>query len=557
MNIGGPGLAQGILGFLQMQRQNAMQDETMKQLQARGGFDQWQRQQTMDQYGQQQRAQQSAGDVMRQFMLGGGPQGGPGGPMGTPTGIPPMPGSPQGGPMPPGPGVSSQPSMPPPGGPIQPQGAMQGPQPGGAIPPMGGGPGGPMMGPQGAPGPAAAPPMPQPIPPYRTIPDAPPQGPQMPPAAVGAIPPAPAAPAAAPQQQPPQFTFENVAQAFSAQGLQGADLWRALNEVAPRLDVTFRQQVQQLNQEIALLKTQSAMQDRTARGEDRSRALDVREREQDRRENAAPKRSPFAQELVDAGIKEGSPQWNKAWEKRVARETAPTATQVNLAQGSGGFDKDDIAYWAGVLQNGGSLPPRLATTPGGKQLVADIMKATTRSGVDPKTMLSNQAEFMGEKAGQRTLGTRTANIEMAGTEADKLADLALTASGKVARTGMKSLNSAIQAVEKGTASPELRAFVAANTSFINAYARAINPQGVGTVADKEHAREMLDTAFSKGDYTAVIKQLKQEIGAARASPGSVRGEMRERFTGKPDARGNAAPAAADVFGQADAILQGR
>ena len=89
----------------------------------------------------------------------------------------------------------------------------------------------------------------------------------------------------------------------------------------------------------------------------------------------------------------------------------------------------------------------------------------------------------------------------------------------------------IQAVEKGTASPELRKFVAANTSFINAYARAINPQGVGTVADKEHAREMLDVAFSKGDYTAVISQLKAEIAAAKASPGTVKTEMRERFTG--------------------------
>jgi hypothetical protein len=45
-------------------------------------------------------------------------------------------------------------------------------------------------------------------------------------------------------------------------------------------------------------------------------------------------------------------------------------------------------------------------------------------------MMANQARFSGEKAGQRTLGTRTANIEMAATEAASLADLAKQASAR-------------------------------------------------------------------------------------------------------------------------------
>ena len=120
---------------------------------------------------------------------------------------------------------------------------------------------------------------------------------------------------------------------------------------------------------------------------------------------------------------------------------------------------------------------------------------------------------------------------MAGTEAYSLADLALKASDKVGRSNFKTLNQVEQAAQKATSSPELRQFVAANTSFINAYSRAINPQGVGTVADKEHAREMLETAFSKGDYAAVINQLKSEIEAARKSPGQVKEDLRNRFTG--------------------------
>ena len=46
-------------------------------------------------------------------------------------------------------------------------------------------------------------------------------------------------------------------------------------------------------------------------------------------------------------------------------------------------------------------------------------------------LMANQARFGGEKAGQRTLGTRTANIEMAATEAGSLAELAKQASAKL------------------------------------------------------------------------------------------------------------------------------
>lgn len=191
-----------------------------------------------------------------------------------------------------------------------------------------------------------------------------------------------------------------------------------------------------------------------------------------------------------------------------------------------------IDYWATVVKNGGALPPGLARGPGGGAFVREVTKRAAMGNVSPEDMMANQARFTGEKAGQRTLGTRTANIEMAATEAASLAQLAKEASGKVDRTQYKAFNQVMQAGQAATASPELRAFTASNTSLINAYARAINPQGVGTVADKEHAREMLSTAFSKGDYEAAVNQLLLEIDAARKSPGTVQKEMRDRFTGK-------------------------
>lgn len=189
-----------------------------------------------------------------------------------------------------------------------------------------------------------------------------------------------------------------------------------------------------------------------------------------------------------------------------------------------------VNFWADVVRKGGTLPPGLARS--GSGFVKAVTERAAQGDVTPEEMMSNQAQFTGEKAGQRTLGSRTANIEMAANEAASLADLAKQASGKVDRTQFKSLNDVIQAGQRATSSPELRAFTASNTSLINAYARAINPQGVGTVADKEHARDMLSTGFSKGDYQAAVDQLLLEIDAARRSPGQVKKSMREQFTGK-------------------------
>lgn len=194
-----------------------------------------------------------------------------------------------------------------------------------------------------------------------------------------------------------------------------------------------------------------------------------------------------------------------------------------------------VEFWSEVLQKGGSLPPGLARTKEGAALVKEVMKKVSQGETKPVELLASQAEFMGEKAGQRTLGTRTANIEIASQEAAGLSKLALQASEEWNRTGIKTLNDLEKFAQGRTASPELRRFVAANTSFINAYARAINPQGVGTVADKEHAREMLEVGFSKGDYAAAINQLQAEIATAQASPGQVKASMRERFTGSAPA----------------------
>lgn len=155
--------------------------------------------------------------------------------------------------------------------------------------------------------------------------------------------------------------------------------------------------------------------------------------------------------------------------------------------------------------------------------------------------------LQGDKAGARTVGTRLANMEIAATEASKMADLVVDTSSKVSRTDFQPANAAIIAWRNNTGDPDTVKYGASLNSFINAYSRAISGMSGGTVSDKEHAREMLGKAQSHDQVLATIDQLKLEMKAALESPPEVRQRMLDavRNIGKDNVTlpSKAAPAA--------------
>jgi hypothetical protein len=175
------------------------------------------------------------------------------------------------------------------------------------------------------------------------------------------------------------------------------------------------------------------------------------------------------------------------------------------------------------------------------------------NGWSGKDIAAKNAEFIGMTSGQRTLGTRTANIEMAGTEFANMLPLAREASALVPRSGFLPFGKANVMFDEQTNDPALRQFAAANNSLVNVYARAISPSGQPTISDKDHAREMLSTAFDQKSYNATLDQLEREISAARKSPGQVRESMNRAITGRPE---QATPTSqpSSVRSKADAIL---
>lgn len=174
-------------------------------------------------------------------------------------------------------------------------------------------------------------------------------------------------------------------------------------------------------------------------------------------------------------------------------------------------------------------------TQGAKNLTAvrnEVARQANSQGMSGADIAAKMAEFGGMKAGNRTLGTRTANIEVAAAEAAELAPLALEASTKVARSGFLPFGKAQILFDANTNNPDLREFAMANNALVNAFGQVMSRGGAATVSDKEHARELLSTAMDQPSYARAVQQLNREIEAARKAPGKVRKEMSEATSGR-------------------------
>lgn len=163
-----------------------------------------------------------------------------------------------------------------------------------------------------------------------------------------------------------------------------------------------------------------------------------------------------------------------------------------------------------------------------------VTKEAKARGMTPQQIAIVQAEYHGLVTGESALGRRIAQISLAITDAEVLAPVALAASEKVNRTDYPHLNEIIIAGEKHVGNEDVIRLGIATQSLINAYARAINPQGVSTDSDKAHARELLEPYWSKGQYKAGVDQLMIEMRQEQRAPHLVKEEFRRFGTNTPE-----------------------
>jgi len=221
----------------------------------------------------------------------------------------------------------------------------------------------------------------------------------------------------------------------------------------------------------------------------------------------------------------------------IARLTAESAVGVLSPQ--------SIDLAANLYLNGQGLPA-LGMGKQAANLRSQIMNRASDMSVSAggataadaaKNIIQNKAETAGNVAGQRTVGTQIANVQIAANEATKMIDIARTYVDKVDPTDYPKVNAVGNYVALNTGDPNVVGLATSLNSLVNTYARAINPKGVATVSDKNHAREIVDKAMAKGQINEAFNVMGKEMGAALASGPEVRANMRTLNTGVPKPMG--------------------
>ncbi|WP_146126329.1 hypothetical protein [Burkholderia multivorans] len=337
----------------------------------------------------------------------------------------------------------------------------------------------------------------------------------------------PAPPSNAPgpiQQAAGPLSLEGAIKVLKDQGLSGADLMAGLQQLTPILDSQAKQQAAQIQQQF-----QHQLQ--IAQLQERYDAL--RQRAEDNALNREDRRQARA-------------------ESNALRAESIALRRQTLAMGMGDdakFSPEDLKFLAEQARAGDtSVYQNLGRgAQGAKNIIAlrrEVMRQEREVGGTGADIAAANAGFQGEKAAARTGATRAANIGMAVAEAQKTFPLVREASAALPRTEFPGVNRAMQAAQTGTGDPRVVALGTALNTSVNAYARAISPTGVPTVADKEHARELLSTASTPDQLNAVLSMMEKEMSAARQAPTEVQAQQKARISG----RGEGAPAVGTVEG---------
>lgn len=368
--------------------------------------------------------------------------------------------------------------------------------------------------------------QPQQPPPFRPMPTSPPPQQQAAPASISAP------PVGQPSQQPQSgpWTLDQVIKAGRDQGLEGQELFQYMQTMTPVMQAQAQQQANQLQTQFNNELKLQAVSDRHDQLQERAREAD--QRSQDARASLEERRQAAQESRALRG------------ETIALRKQQIAATNGDDAK----FSPDDLTFLAQQARQGDtSVYQNLGRgAQGAKNIIAlrrEVMKQEREAGGTGADIAAANVSFQGEKAAARTGATKATNVGMAVTEAQQTFPLVRQASAALPRTEFPGVNRALQAAQTGSGDPRVIALGTALNTSVNAYARAISPSGTPTVSDKEHARELLNTANTPEQLNAVLGMMEKEMAAASKAPTEVMNRQKARVSGReaPSASDTGAP----------------
>jgi hypothetical protein len=177
-----------------------------------------------------------------------------------------------------------------------------------------------------------------------------------------------------------------------------------------------------------------------------------------------------------------------------------------------------------------------------QQIRAEAARQDEEAGITPAQRAKIQAEYVGQKAAERTLSSQEAKMGTAAFEARGAIELASGAIDKVPRTGFLTFNKLIQGYQNQVLTPAQADLYTYTQGVINAYS-AVMSRGSNVVTDasRSHANEMLSTAMNPETYKSVLNAMTQEIDRAINSPDQMRKFYAQKY-GPGAVEGQAPPA---------------
>jgi hypothetical protein len=216
-------------------------------------------------------------------------------------------------------------------------------------------------------------------------------------------------------------------------------------------------------------------------------------------------------------------------------------------QTAGGMTPSGIDYVADIYRHTGQLPALGMGKAAAQARETIINRAQAMDAAQGRTgadAVASFADYQGQRAGQRTAGTREAQAGMAVNELTNLIPVAKQAFAGVARTGFVPADQLLQAYQNGTNDPALNQAAVAVNDVVNAHARAINPNGQVTDAGRAQGYQLLNTAKDQTAFNAILDQMMVGAHAALRSPGQTRAQMHAAGSAPLQPHGSeAAPAA--------------
>lgn len=339
-------------------------------------------------------------------------------------------------------------------------------------------------------------------------------------------------------------TMAELTRAVTSSGGSDADQWEALMKIMP-LHAAQMQAQMEAQKDARDTQYKQDMMKYDMMKEGTAEKTEAERERHDRWEEEHPKKEAlvvgqnsvtqaYLDHAADPDNKDLENKWHTLRNAFNSSKTGAGAVEggdVSLSPGA-------IDEYADQLEKTGKLPTGLGY---GKNSDKTAISNRHAEKYPDSKLADSSIDYIGKTSEKRAEGTRSGAIKISSAAVDGAAKMAIESSNKFNRTRFPLFNQIEQAVSKGTGGKEIIDFNAKNNTLINEYAAAQNPRGVPRIEDKKYARDLLETAYNKGQYETGVNAI---VAETKNIKGATEGVMSGKETEAPVTPET--PAAADA-----------